>query len=96
MKMSRNRQKNNAHQQAPKRRVYQEEAKTRQTTHWDWDYLPLDTLERLASNEPPVPKNIKPAPKRSGRLRTALTCIVAGTLLMAALLFFILVDLPSV
>ncbi|MDJ0809804.1 MAG: hypothetical protein QNJ02_04340 [Desulfobacterales bacterium] len=81
---------------APKRRVYQEEAKTRQTTHWDWDYLPMATLERLASDKPPVPKDIPPALKRSGRLRTALACIVAGTLLMAALLSFILVDLPSV
>lgn len=34
----------------PKRkaRIYQEEAKVRQTSHWDWDYLPMKTLERLA------------------------------------------------
>lgn len=29
----------------PKPRIYQEEAKTRQTSHWDWDYLPVETLE---------------------------------------------------
>ncbi len=94
--MPRNILKSNTRQRAPKRRVYQEEAKTRQTTHWDWDYLPMATLERLANDKPPVPNNMPPALKRSRRLRTALACIVAGTLLMAALLSFILVDLPSV
>ncbi len=88
--------KSNTRQRTPKRRVYQEEAKTRQTTHWDWDYLPMATLERLSNDKPQMPKNIQPSLKRSGRLGTALACIVAGTLLMAALLSFILMDLPSV
>ena len=29
-----------------KRRVYQEEAKTRHTAHWDWDYLSWEEIER--------------------------------------------------
>lgn len=28
------------------RRVYQEEAKTRHTAHWDWDYLSWEEIER--------------------------------------------------
>ncbi len=80
-----------------KRRVFQEEAKTRQTSHWDWDYLPMTTLERLTRAEPPATPDSPPAsPARGRRLKTALACIVAGTLLMAALLTFILVDLRAV
>lgn len=29
-----------------KRRVYQEEVKTRHTAHWDWDYLSWEEIER--------------------------------------------------
>lgn len=27
--------------------VYQEQVKTAHTTHWDWDYLPREDIERL-------------------------------------------------
>ena len=42
----------NAHQDSGqpspgKRRVYEEAAKTRETTHWDLDYLPLAELDAL-------------------------------------------------
>ena len=79
-----------------KRRVYQEEAKTRQTSHWDWDYLPLSTLERLASREKPSPTDAPSDAGRGRRIKMALACIAAGTLLMAALLGYILVDLRPV
>jgi hypothetical protein len=29
-----------------KRRVFQEEAKTRHTAHWDWDYISWEEIER--------------------------------------------------
>jgi hypothetical protein len=29
-------------------KIVEEKIKTRQTTHWDWDYLPLNELEVLA------------------------------------------------
>ena len=79
-----------------KRRVYQEESKTRQTSHWDWDYLPMATLERLARAKPPAAPDLPSVPERGGRLKTALACIVAGALLLAAFLAFVLVDLRSV
>lgn len=79
-----------------KRRVYQEEAKTRQTSHWDWDYLPLSTLEDIVRREQASPQRAASGPERSRRIKTALACIVAGTLLMAALLSYIYIDLQSV
>ena len=81
---------------SPKRRVYQEEAKTRQTSHWDWDYLPMDTLERLTRRNKSVPTSAPSAPGRSRRIKMALVCIAVGVLLMVALLSYIMVDLKSV
>ena len=96
MELLKNFNKNGLKDRRPKRRVYQEEAKTRQTSHWDWDYLPLSTLERLARREKSAPKDAHAGPERSRRIKLALACIVSGTLLMAALLSFILIDLRSV
>jgi hypothetical protein len=31
-----------------KKKIFEEHIKTRHTTHWDWDYLPLRELEALA------------------------------------------------
>jgi hypothetical protein len=96
MEISKNLHKRGLRERRPKRRVYQEEAKTRQTSHWDWDYLPLSTLERLARREKSASKDAHTGPERSRRIKLALACIVSGTLLMAALLSFILIDLRSV
>ncbi len=96
MKRSRKSPKRGLRERLKKRRVYQEEAKTRQTSHWDWDYLPLSTLEQLARREPSPPQHAPSDPERSRRLKTALACIVAGSLLMAALLTYIFIDLQSV
>ena len=78
-----------------KRRVYQEEAKTRQTSHWDWDYLPLADIERLARKGNSASTEAPQASYRGGRIRAALACIVAGVILMVALLGYILVDMRS-
>lgn len=39
----------------PKRkaRVFTEEVKQRQVSHWDWDYLSSDDLERLLNEQDP-------------------------------------------
>ena len=74
-----------------KRRVYQEEAKTRQTSHWDWDYLPLETLERLARD---MPAQSQDAPRSSAplvRQKLALFCIAAGILTIVGLLVLLFV-----
>jgi hypothetical protein len=69
---------------SPKRRIYQEEAKTRQTSHWDWDYLPSETLERLARDTPRPSASV-------GRPKLALIWIAAGVLAIVGLLvlFFV-------
>ena len=53
-------------------------------------------LDRLARDQPPESADPLPAPGRGGRLKTALVCIVAGTLLMAGLLVFIFKDVQSI
>lgn len=37
-------------------RVFAEEAKQRQVTHWDWDYLPREELDRRLTEEVDQPK----------------------------------------
>ncbi len=96
MKLSPQHNKLGWRERMKKRRVYQEEAKTRQTSHWDWDYLPLSTLERLAGRDKPPPTDAPSEEGRGRRIKMALACIAAGTLLMAALLGYILVDLRPV
>lgn len=32
-------------------KVYQEEAKTRQTSHWDWDYMSTEEIEALMAEQ---------------------------------------------
>ena len=70
----------------PKPRVYQEDAKTRQTSHWDWDYLPLKTLERLARERPTVSPDAETRQDPLNQRRIALICIAVGTLLLTGLL----------
>jgi hypothetical protein len=70
----------------PKPRVYQEDAKTRQTSHWDWDYLPLETLERLARQKQPASRAAGPRQDPLNRRRLAWVCIAAGALLLAGLM----------
>lgn len=38
-----------------KQRVFSEEVKQQQVSHWDWDYLPREELERLAAEGPETP-----------------------------------------
>lgn len=39
-----------------KARVFTEEAKQRQVTHWDWDYLPREELDRRLAEEADEPE----------------------------------------
>ena len=69
-----------------KPRIYQEEAKTRQTSHWDWDYLPVATLERLARDASADPPD-GPRPLAAlGRHKVGLICVAAGILTIVGLL----------
>ncbi len=77
-----------------KRRVYQEEAKTRQTSHWDWDYLPLETLERLARDSPAHPPEAPRPSVPAVRRKLALLCIAAGALSVAGLLLLLFLFYP--
>ena len=78
-----------ADESSPRRstpRVYQEDAKTRQTSHWDWDYLPLKTIERLAREGQMVPPEAESPRDPQAQKRIALVCIAAGALLLVGLL----------
>lgn len=76
---------------SPIRRVYQEEAKTRQTSHWDGDFLPLESLERVARKAPVHPPDA-PRPSSSvGRQKLALICIAGGILAIVGLLVLLFV-----
>lgn len=79
-------QSNESKPRRSKPRIYQEEAKTRQTSHWDWDYLPLKTLERIAREKRPVSRNGESRQGPANRRQLALVCIAAGALLLAGLL----------
>ena len=78
-----------------KQRVTVERDKLRQTTHWDMDYLPLETVEDLYGREQlrtadaPSPE---PPPRTTSNRRLGVICILAGmvvlilTLALASLL----------
>ena len=68
----------------PKPRIYQEDAKTRQTSHWDWDYLPFKTLERLAREKRPTPREGAPRQDPRDPRPLAWLCIAAGAMLLLA------------
>ena len=36
-------------------RVYEEQVKTAHTSHWDWDYMSQEELDRLHSRRAPPP-----------------------------------------
>ena len=67
-----------------KPRIYQEDAKTRQTSHWDWDYLPLSTLERLTREKRPASRGTVPRENSGDQRRMAWLCIAAGAVLLLA------------
>ncbi|MFO7645739.1 MAG: hypothetical protein R6W95_15250 [Desulfosarcina sp.] len=66
-----------------KLRVYQEKPKTRQTTHWDIDYMTTEAVEDLYFGQPPPTAEpaAPPKPKQSGN-RLALILIGAGVILL--------------
>jgi hypothetical protein len=62
--------------------IHQEEAKTRQTSHWDWDYLPRAELERLSRRQ----RDARAARERRPRARRRLAwiCLAAALGLLVA------------
>lgn len=40
-----------------KQRVFTEEAKQLQVSHWDWDYLPTEEIERQMQQDPKPPND---------------------------------------
>jgi hypothetical protein len=76
-----------------KLRVYQEEAKTRHTAHWDWDYLTWQEIEQRlkqagVAEAPQVAQNRQPHIKRWSRLGI---WIGLGLLVVVALLLVVMI-----
>jgi hypothetical protein len=70
----------------PKLRIHQEASKTRQTSHWDWDYLPLAELERLRRQQ--ARAQAADARRATTNRRRALIgwiCVLAGLALLGLL-----------
>lgn len=70
-------------------KIFQEDAKLRQTSHWDWDYLSREQLERLAEVNArqtyAKPDGATPLPAR-GRIRIVSATLVAVGLIVGSLL----------
>jgi hypothetical protein len=79
-----------------KNRIHQEDAKTRQTSHWDWDYLPLAELERLGRRQQAL-QAAREGEKRASDVRRILAwiCLAAGVALLAALAVIVWIWSPG-
>lgn len=77
-------------------RVYQEDAKTRRTTHWDWDYMSRKELDALAEQ---IRGRKAAEPSRSGlstfRKRLTVAMIIGGILLLLVSGFVLIQSLLS-
>jgi hypothetical protein len=70
----------------PKRRIHQEESKTRQTSHWDWDYLPLAELERIRRGHARAPaENARRATSNRRRALVGWIFVLGGLTLLGLL-----------
>jgi hypothetical protein len=96
MEILKNLHKRGLRERRPKRRVYQEEAKNPPDVALGLGLPAAFHLGASRAPEKSAPKDAPAGPERSRRIKLALACIVAGTLLMAALLSYILIDLRSV
>jgi hypothetical protein len=83
-----------ANSKTRKLKIYQEEAKTRQTSHWDWDYMraeEYDTLMRKAMeqrSESPNPAQPVSEKKHFPSWRKLLVGLVFGVFLATGILWF--------
>ena len=68
-------------------RVYTEQAKVLNTTHWDMDYLSKKDLEGLYEDALPDQAQTGPVSRRSSNGRKALVCVLALTALFLILFF---------
>ena len=76
--------------QSTKQRLYTEREKTRHTTHWDLDYLPIEEVESYYF-QPPAKKRVPadaPPDKKMSQRRLGLVLIGIGIGLFAAALAF--------
>ena len=78
----------------PKRtfKIYQEDAKTRQTSHWDWDYMSTAELEALMQERQEREQQSKSdrdrradQPGAETRKRSRLIQVLAGLLVLILL-----------
>lgn len=72
-----------------KLRVYQEDAKTRHTAHWDWDYLSWGEIENQL-NEAGIGKNNQPSQSAKFRKKRRLALVIwigLGLLILAVLMW---------
>ena len=72
-----------------KLRVYQEDAKTRHTAHWDWDYLSWEEIEHRL-NEAGIGEDTQPpqsAKSRKKRRSAHVIWIGLGLLIVAVLMW---------
>ena len=68
-----------------KPRVTVERDKLRQTTHWDMDYLPLESVERLYGRKgvkTADTASFEPPPRTTSSRRLGVICILAGVVLL--------------
>ena len=68
-----------------KQRVTVERDKLRQTTHWDMDYLPLESVEHLYSRKRVDTADTAPReslPRTTSNRRLGVICILAGVVLL--------------
>lgn len=77
-------------------KIYQEEAKTRQTSHWDWDYMSREELETAMKEQRPRDRNQEEnsssveSDKKAGRsTRVSLVWVIALLIAGGILLYFI-------
>jgi hypothetical protein len=58
-----------------KLRVYKEDAKTRHTAHWDWDYLSWEEIEKKL-DEAGIGKNTQPSQSAKSRKKRRLAQMI--------------------
>ncbi len=72
-----------------KLRVYQEDAKTRHTAHWDWDYLSWEEIENHL-NEAGIGESPQPSQSVKSRKKQRLGQVIwigLGLLIVAVLVW---------
>lgn len=76
-------------------KIYQEEAKTRQTSHWDWDYMSREELEAAMKErrqrdqtQAGHSSGSEPAEKAGRSTRVSLVLVISLLIAAGILLYF--------